>query len=305
VVDNIEDCWQPAAWKDERFAEARRLLADPLRAPEVLDGWAHHGWPGLSPDEIALMGAAEGAQLWRIYGDLPARSRRAVQRWVEVMVDGMRELESPARAPRFVDRDGIRVLAGEDDYNAYCFIVAGTVGHLSTELVIQQHGLDAEVAAALLERCEACGRALQKTNIVKDFAEDLSRGVSYLPDSWLREADDQPLRLEGAPRWWTARVVGDVLDELKSATEYVLALPYAVTGFRQASLMSLLPAYQTLLAAAERQAALFTPEHQVKMTRDAMAACLRDAAAMVADNAAVLAFSRHLDGLVRAALAPA
>ena len=51
---------------------------------------------------------------------------------------------------------------------------AGTVGHLATELVILQYQLSDDVAQRSAHAAEACGRALQKTNIVKDFAEDLT-----------------------------------------------------------------------------------------------------------------------------------
>ena len=108
------------------------------------------------------------------------------------------------------------------------------------------------------------GRGLQKTNILKDFAEDLGRGISYLPYTWHREAGFTPLALAGAPVQWKKKVIDDVVRELRDATEYVLPLPYHAAGYRMASLMSLLPAYQTLLLAAEQHAILFTSEHHVR-----------------------------------------
>ena len=50
-----------------------------------------------------------------------------------------------------------------------------------------------KVANRLRQTCEACGRGLQKTNIVKDFTKDLDRGISYLPLTWLQEADFRDL----------------------------------------------------------------------------------------------------------------
>jgi farnesyl-diphosphate farnesyltransferase len=299
VVDNIEDCQQPAAWRRARFDEAAGLLEQPESAPAVLAGWAALGWPGLTADETALMGAAEGAPLWAIYGRLPERDRAVIRHWILEMVRGMRQLEEPGGQPRFVERRGVRVLADVADYNRYCYIVASTVGFMSTELAVRCHGLADEVARRLVALSDACGRGLQKTNIVKDFAADLARGVSYVPSVWLRQAQDTPLALAGAPPAWTARVLGDVLDELRGATDYVLTLPYDMRGYRMASLLSLLPAYQTLLVAAERSETLFTPAHVVKISRETMARCLEDARALVADNAAVAAYSHRLDGLVR------
>src|SRR5512134_148203 len=51
VVDNIEDCQQPAAWKKLRFAEFIQLLKDPTLAADVLALWQQQAWPGLTPDE--------------------------------------------------------------------------------------------------------------------------------------------------------------------------------------------------------------------------------------------------------------
>ena len=48
VVDNIEDCSQPAAWKDDAFGEFLGLLSDPSLAGEVLASWDNQPWPGLT-----------------------------------------------------------------------------------------------------------------------------------------------------------------------------------------------------------------------------------------------------------------
>jgi farnesyl-diphosphate farnesyltransferase len=299
VVDNIEDCSQPADWKQRRFGEAARLLAEPDQAGEILAGWQQASWPGLTSAERQLMGRAGGERLWQIYASLPIESRQIIQHWILDMIDGMSQLEAPDRAPYFVAREDVQVLAGAGDYNQYCYIVAGTVGYLSTELAIQHYGFSNSLAERLLADCLACGHGLQKTNIVKDFATDLRRGVSYLPDQWLQEVDFAPLSLQGASPAWSQTVLADILAELRDATNYVLTLPYEAIGYRLASLMCLLPAYQTILLAAQQQANLFTTAHQVKISRSTMMQCIQDAQAVVTDNAAVLAYSHRLEQAVR------
>ena len=150
-----------------------------------------------------------------------------------------------------------------------------------------------QTAEVLNLRAEACGRSLQKTNIIKDFAEDLERCICYLPDRWLSEAAYQPLALQGAARDWTAMVFADVLSELRGATDYVLALPYQAAGYRRASLLCLLPAYQTLLLAARRHATLFTSKHQVKISKPTMARCLADSQRLQFDDNAIRRYSRR------------
>jgi farnesyl-diphosphate farnesyltransferase len=303
VVDNIEDCAQPFAWKERRFREFHGLIEEPAGAPGILALWSQESWPGLTQDESAMMAQVSGLILWGIYAKMPERSRSTIKRWASEMADGMLRVEDPAQHPLLEDRDGVRVLAAESDYNEYCFYVAGTVGHMATELVVAHYGLPEDVAARLTATCEACGRGLQKTNIVKGFVEDLRRGISYLPYTWHREADYAPLSLAGAPLRWKKKVIDDVVRELHDATEYLVALPYDTAGYRMASLMSLLPAYQTLLLAAKRQDTLFTSGHHVKISRATMAKCQWDAHSMLTDNDAVRRYGRRLEGEIDGAMA--
>jgi farnesyl-diphosphate farnesyltransferase len=305
VVDNIEDCTQPAAWRDARFGEFLALLSDPGRAGEVLAYWGHESWPGLTAKEEAIMGFEAGLLLWQIYAQMPAATQGIVHHWVALMAQGMRQLGDPERGPRFVQRAGVDILQEEADYDAYCYYVAGTVGSMASELVVRQYGLSTAVAAELSLRAEACGRSLQKTNIIKDFAEDLARCICYLPDKWLSAAAYQPLALEGAGREWTAMVFADVLDELRQATDYVLALPYQAAGYRRASLLCLLPAYQTLMLAARRQGTLFTSQHQVKISKPTMARCMVDAQRLQFDDGAIRRYSQRMERAIRDQFKPA
>lgn len=298
VVDNIEDSGQPAAWNIERFAEFSRLVHEPYHASAILSGWERAAWPALTEKERRMMGVAEGYTLWQIYAEMPQAIQATIRHWMGIMAEGMKQLSDSAQPPSLIVRGDIETLETESDYNRYCYYVAGTVGHLVTELVIRQYQFPDEIAQELRARAETCGRALQKTNIVKDFAEDLPRGISYLPDEWLSKADYAPLALRGAELEWQAMVLADVLDELREATDYVLALPYSAPGYRRAALLCLLPAYQTILCAAQNQATLFTPAHRVKISRLTMAQCLADSQAMLFDNKAIQEYSRRLEAEV-------
>jgi farnesyl-diphosphate farnesyltransferase len=298
VVDNIEDCDQPFDWQGQRFAEFETLLREPSLAPQILARWDEESWPGLTEDEAKLMGGHGGALLWQIYSTMPAQAQASISRWTKAMAQGMARFEDPAATPHLVQRQGVWVLADVADYNEYCYYVAGTVGHLATELAVAFYGLEQSSSRVLDEWCEACGRGLQKTNIVKDFAKDVRRGISYIPEAWLAAADHRPLSLEGAPAAWTAMVINDVLKELRQATEYVLALPYSAAGYRMASLLCLLPAYETLTQAAERRADLFTADHQVKISRLTMMGSIRRAKRLLRDNDGVQAFSNRSEQTV-------
>lgn len=278
------------------------ILDEPQLAYETLNHWSQELWPGLTADEQKLMGPEGGYPLWQIYEGIPEAARSSIKRWTEVMAEGMRQLENPNQTTRLQHYIGVEMLADVEEYDHYCYYVAGTVGHMATELAIHHYQLEENVAADLLATCEACGRGLQKTNILKDFAKDLGRGISYLPDQWLREVNYLPLFLAGASPLWTHKVITNALSELREATDYILALPYTVAGYRRASLMCLLPAYQTLLLAAKRQERLFTVDHRVKISRLTMAKCIWDSRSMMADNDAIKQYSQRLHEAVEEAL---
>jgi farnesyl-diphosphate farnesyltransferase len=294
VVDNIEDCKQPFEWKQNRFAEFSQLIQKPASAANILAIWEQESWPGLTDNEQQLMGLQDGAMLWHIYARIPTDSRNIIARWTSTMAQGMSQIEDPAQTPQLVQRNGLQILANENDYDRYCYFVAGTVGYMATGLVVNHYGLTEEINMRLTDNSEACGRALQKTNIVKDFPKDLARGICYLPYEWMEEVENTPLSLVGASTSWRQKVIENVLDELDRSMEYIMDLPYRARGYRMASLLCFLPAYQTILLAAQRHKTLFTVDHHIKISRETMAQCIHDAQAMVTDNEAIQQYNQRL-----------
>jgi farnesyl-diphosphate farnesyltransferase len=294
IADNIEDCGQPHTWKMERFQEFLRVLREPQRAAGQLADWDRRSWPGLTREERQVMGVSHGLALWQMYAMIPDQAQLVLKRWISVMAGGMSQLGEPDKQPLFVRWKGIDVLETELDYNEYCFYVAGTVGALASELVAQQYALDADAATTLHMRAGSCGRSLQKTNIVKDFVEDVGRGVCYLPDTWLRTVEHAPLELRGADLRWKANVIADVLGELHDATDYVLALPQRAAGYRRACLLCLFSSYHTMLAAAQRHDSLFTSSHQIKISRTTMAQCISDSDKVLRNDGAIRQYCSHM-----------
>lgn len=301
VADNIEDGLARGPRQRETFAAFRRLLAEPARAREVLASWSTLAWIGLTPDEAALMSLEHQAPLWEFYGDLPAAARTIIHHWVDEMARGMLQAVT-AGPPHTVIRGDVRVLATAADVDLYCHIVAGTAGRMLTDLAGAHHTFTAEVQAALVDLAGGCGRALQKTNILKDFAEDLARGVCYLPDAWLVEADLRPLSLSGAPRAWRRRVILDVLADLEGFLRYIAAVPRRAVGFRLGMLICVVPAYATLRVMAEQNEHMFTPRHTFKISRAVFEGGVADARRMVDDEAAIVEYgaraAREIDALL-------
>ena len=301
VVDNIEDCKQPFAWQQQRFAEFKQLLEEPTKSQYILSVWSQEDWIDLDADQTSLMQLEGGQMLWEIYGLIPEEAQATIRQWTLAMAEGMEQMLDPHQAPYLVDMNGVFLLNNEDDYNAYCYFVAGTVGRMGTELAIHHYQLSAEIADDLRSGSETCGRALQKTNIVKDFAEDLERGLCFLPKTWVQEVDGSPLRLDGASQAWTQKVLMNVKAELDESVDYVIGIPFQAFGYRLASLMCLLPAYQTLLSAVQQHSKLFTSEHHIKISRRCFSQCFEDAKSMAQDNDALLAYSKEIKAEVDAA----
>ncbi|GMQ78537.1 MAG: phytoene/squalene synthase family protein [Anaerolineae bacterium] len=302
VVDNIEDSYQSFTWQEARFAEFEELLKFPERAANILARWDKELWPGLTMDEIQLMSSQDGALLWRIYSQLPEVPRKSIEHWSTVMVEGMKKVKDAEQLPQFIKRGDVYLPSKVSDYNQYCYYVAGTVGHLSTEIVVDHHEFESEVADRLLINAEAFGRALQKTNIIKDFAEDLERNVCYLPDEWMNDVDYSPLSLQGAPYDWKYRVLDNILEELEDSTSYVIDLPHTGQGYRQASLLCLFPAYQTILQAARSKESLFTRDHMVKISRETFQQCIFDAQSLATDDPAIWKYGQDIQEKVKIAL---
>lgn len=77
--------------------------------------------------------------------------------------------------------DGELRLRDLDDLRDYCYVVAGIVGELCTDLfLLDRPDLDS-VAGVLRANARWFGEALQLVNILKDSAFDATEGRSYLP----------------------------------------------------------------------------------------------------------------------------
>ncbi len=84
----------------------------------------------------------------------------------------------------FVDRmtdRGELALVDLADLRHYCYIVAGLVGELLTELLLLDRPELLPVAEALRARSREFGEGLQLVNILKDAASDQTEGRTYLP----------------------------------------------------------------------------------------------------------------------------
>ena len=214
-------------------------------------------------DYLELIG--QTGQVFRTYRALDAPTRAILRRWVTEMVFGMR---------RFVidHPDGIRIRTLAE-FREYCYFVAGTVGHLLTELWHEHSAFVGKATyARLLEDCEAFGEALQTVNILKDIAWDAEHeNAIYVPSDLLRAAGsghDAILAPEKrvANRQALAPLLQVARDDVERALRYIEAIPAAAMRVRLFCVLPVLLAIATIRE-LERSDAMLQPGGGVKIGR--------------------------------------
>ena len=204
IADTFEDA---AAWPSARRIEALERFAGLLESPdpESVRRWSER-WseevPCEQPGYRDLL-----AEIPYVFDELLTLSPAAVGL---ITAHTLRTTRGMAGYVGRVTAEGELRLESLADLRQYCYVVAGIVGELLTELFLLDHpGLD-PVAAALRERSRPFGEALQLVNILKDSASDATQGRRYLPETVGR-----------------AEVLALARGDLRTATDYVLTLQRA------------------------------------------------------------------------------
>jgi farnesyl-diphosphate farnesyltransferase len=193
-----------------------------------------------SPAERDLI--TNTARVLRITHSLNPTQRRALERCVRVMIDGM------------VFYQGQETLDGVIDQVAmdrYCYYVAGVVGEMLTELFCDYCPSMAGRKSELLRLGVSFGQGLQMTNILKDIWEDRLRGACWLPrDRFSRSGIRLSDLRAGSGGTEFAAALRDLIaiahGHLSIALTYTLAIPPNETGMRKFCLWALGMAVLTL-----------------------------------------------------------
>jgi len=262
IADTIEDdVRMPAARKAKLLDHFVACFGDAAAAGEFSSCT-----PELTGNKADVDLVAITQNVFLIWRQLDADSRNIIERWVTEMAHGMR---------RFVLKypDGIRI-GTTPELREYCYFVAGTVGHLLTELW-RAHSvfIGKRAYARLLRDCEAFGEALQLVNILKDIATDAEEeNAIYVPaELLLARGSSHDTILADAHRTINREALMPLMaiaqDDLQRSLSYIEALPSAALRVR---LFCVLP---VLLAAAtmrelEQTDAMLISGGAVKITRE-------------------------------------
>ncbi len=196
---------------------------------------------------------------------LPPRSAAIVERWTREMTAGMSE---------FVGRypAGIRIQTMAE-YRRYCYFVAGTVGHLLTDLWRCHCALVGERNyARLLVNCEAFGEALQTINILKDIAWDIEHeNAAFVPEELFRaRGSSHRAMLEPQRQTQNRAALFELIElakgDIAKSLDYFAALPKFALRIRIFCLLPILFAVATLRE-IEKSTAMLQPGGGVKIGR--------------------------------------
>jgi farnesyl-diphosphate farnesyltransferase len=203
IADTFEDA---AHWVPSRRIEALAELESLLESHSPTEAYRR-----------AAAWTAAGASPHPGYAELVACTPAVLAEFSHLRgsaIDSIRThvVASARGMARFVARtEGNRLtLSSIGELKDYCYVVAGLVGEMLTDLfLIGQPALEG-VAPFLRERAAAFGEALQLVNILKDADADRAEGRRYLP--------------EGVPR---SDIFALARRDLAIAGEYVAALQRA------------------------------------------------------------------------------
>lgn len=204
IADTFEDAarW-PREGRIRALEELGRLLdrADPLEERRLSREWAravpveHDGYLELLEEVPFVLDS---------FRALRPESRALILEHTLRTADGMAGIVSRT------GEDGVLRLRDLDDLRDYCYVVAGIVGEMLTELFLLGRRPLRPLATYLRERAPLFGEGLQLVNILKDSASDVREGRVYLPTAVDRD-----------------EIFALARRDLDAATEYTLALQEA------------------------------------------------------------------------------
>jgi len=277
IADTIEDdSGRSIPERKALLAELERALANPTAG---VIGLQSGTWPA---SERNLM--VSNDRVLREFARLPIAEQAIIAKWVREMIGGMAEsLSATGRSATTPFED----LA---DLHRYCYYVAGTVGHMLTDL-FQAHSrrIDAARHEALDRLATAFGLGLQLTNVTRDMPDDIRDGRNFIPAVLWRDADLAPAELFTAGHeeasWRVAEpLAADAGKHLELALAYCCALPRTELRMRFFCYTSLIFATRTL-ALIEQQRDAFVRGKRIKMTRRNVYLLLALSAMCVPSNA--------------------
>ena len=243
IVDTIEDA---ADLLPETKQHLSLLFLDAVLEKSLVASFVEPCLKALSDygnqDELDLI--AHTPTVLRILHTCSKEDQEAVSRCVSIMSEGM---------SRFHGKQTVAGLKDLNEFERYCYVVAGVVGELLTTIFRNHSPRFAKNIQGQEALAIAFGQALQMTNILKDSPEDRARGVSWMPADMRQE---ELLRI--------------AYQKLQDSLRYILLIPKQDLGMRRFCFLAFGLAVMTLSKIAKRRE--FSNKDEVKLSRNTVMA---------------------------------
>jgi farnesyl-diphosphate farnesyltransferase len=238
IVDTIEDA---AELNPQTKQKLSQLFLDVVlqKVPveffvqPCLEALNHYG----NQDELDLI--AHTPTVLRILHTCSGDDRAAVSRCVSIMSEGMSYFHGKQT------QVGLQNL---QEFEKYCYVVAGVVGELLTTIFSNYSAEFAKRIQGHEDLAIAFGQALQMTNILKDSPEDRARGVSWKPVDMSQE-----------------QLLVIAYEKLQDSLNYILLIPKEELGIRRFCFLSFGLAVMTLAKIAKKKE--ISGKEEVKLSR--------------------------------------
>lgn len=238
IVDTIEDA---AELNPQTKQKLSQLFLDVVlqKVPveffvqPCLEALNHYG----NQDELDLI--AHTPTVLRILHTCSGDDRAAVSRCVSIMSEGMSYFHGKQT------QVGLQNL---QEFEKYCYVVAGVVGELLTTIFSNYSAEFAKRIQGHEDLAIAFGQALQMTNILKDSPEDRARGVSWKPVGMSQE-----------------QLLVIAYEKLQDSLNYILLIPKEELGIRRFCFLAFGLAVMTLAKIAKQKE--ISDKEEVKLSR--------------------------------------
>jgi farnesyl-diphosphate farnesyltransferase len=148
------------------------LTADPIQLRGL--------WPDGSPTGQLLLAFP---RLFAIFDSLPSSARQVICKALNSTISGMhRFIEASKGLPHQIQLQSL------DDLRLYCYVVAGIVGEMLTDIFVYHHSCGQAVYQDLRRLSIGFGEFLQLVNILKDSKVDAAGGRLFIPSATSRES---------------------------------------------------------------------------------------------------------------------
>ncbi len=289
IADTVEDDPQaPVAVRSQLFD----LLRSSLTEDAAIQTFTDMAGDVLAGEGAHLRLVSKTPDVFVLHRSLNVEVQEVINRWVSEMIVGMNA---------FVIRypGGIHLQTIEE-FHEYCYYVAGTVGHLLTELwKLHSNRIDNVTFTRLNRLSEAFGEGLQTVNILKDIASDVEKeNAVFLPELNLKKCGSSQKSILDPDhiqenREVVTKLIALARNDLDQAMEYYLNIPKSAFAIRRFCILPLLFAFATIRELSHTDAMLKSGG-SVKITRNEVNALIMLSPFMVCSNHLVLWLARRV-----------